>query len=1339
MVNPFRVPPEGISALSPYDAVERVASLVRADASVSGMSGMEIDIPGNITAADGGVDGIARDAPHQSLYGLVKEGTTAYQIRSGMFTPGRGIEDMLFTRTGAVKERIRSSVEQGGTLVVLLTGWDGADRTDGEMAGRFRQALASRSEACAHARIDVWGRSRIAAAMEKFPILALGMGGKTGVEISSHVEWSSLSDMSHTFMSGNAENKFILDMREKLLKGDATGPVHVRVSGEAGSGKTRLVLESTRTTGLAPRIVYAKNPSVAEPFLREIMSGAGGGGWAAGAAPILVVDECDPGARASLWNVLKNNMDGVHLVTIYNEPDRFAKETERLVVGNMSDEQIEGILQYHVGRKDIEIAEWVDYARPSPRAAHIVGDNLSSNPFNIFAPPDNILVWERWIAGGGRRYGDKEYVDRYTVLLWLSLFTRFGFDAPHEADAAAIAEMIRTRHPDIQKWRFKEIVKALRDSRILQGHSILYITPRLLHDYLWLKWWDRYDDEDAPSVTDLAVGGGDGGGGDMSMPARSRRYCDMFARMRGRPEARPIVERLLAPGGLFDRREDLQRSLDSGFFAMLADASPAAALACLERVFGRMAACEIAEWDRRTREAAVDSVGRMMAGRETFSGAARLLLRLAPADGGGSGGSKNAVTSGCGAADAFCRAFDPAQRAGYGDVPLRERLDILAEAAGAAGGGRMDTGDGGKYARLAAIRACGETLRMERNSLAVPYRCDFGRPAEAWRPDSKDRAAAVDYLGEVVALLGRIAGDRARAESERQAAARSLVGSLTQTVLVREIAWRVLDEVESLRDAGLADREEMLAIATYMVANESERLDEEALSRLKRMADAASASADLHTRLARRMECRHYPDTDRDCAELSRLAEEAAGDPDALVAELDWLASGSAVEVDRFGFELARHDGALSLAEPILAATRRAASARDAGARLLGGYLARLSRDRPEEFDRILSRICDDDVLCRLLPDIGIVTGALPDRAAAAIEAAAARDRIDAPSLELLGFGSPLNGVSQGRFDALVRAVIGVAERLNGAGSKRDADTLSGTALNMLHEYYLRDEAGNPSQARPVPERLALHVLLHPCTTGCSAGEVRGMINHNKWSEAALAVAKGSREAALAIAGGIMSGLGSGGSLFHRRGPLSGTFQAALDEIARMYPREVWEMAASRIGPPIPAGRAPYEVMKWLRGEYEMPRNWLSAHTSYVQVGGAGRRGGMSAIPLPIILEWAGRDECARAAHIAPLLPPRFEVVRGFLARFGHIKDVMEGASASMDRRPVEHPAAGHYRKMRVELEEWRRGETDPNVIAWLDEYASTVEGRIGREIEYEVGWLHGSEAAAAAEAAAAR
>ena len=508
------------------------------------------------TAAGGGwAAGIARGAPRQSLYGLVKEGATAYMISSDRFVPGGGAADLPFARTDAAWDGMRSRVGQGGALVVLLTGWDDADCAECDMAGRLRQSLAAGSESCAHAGIDVWGRSRIAEAMEKFPSLALGMGEREGAWLRSHAEWSLLGDMSHTFVSGGAEEEFVAGLRERLRKGDASGPVHVRVSGGPGSGKTRLVLEATRAAGLAPRIVYAEDPPAGEQFLWDIMRGPGGGRWAAGAAPILVVDECDRAARASFWNMPVNNRDGVHLVTIDGEPGGLAGGAELLPVGDMADEQIEQILRHHVGGKGIEVREWVGRASPSPRAAHIVGASLSSNPLNMFAAPPNVSVWKRWIAGGGGRLGGAEYEDRHTVLLWLSLFTGFGFDAPHEADAAAIAGMARVHHPGMQKWRFGEIVRALRDSRVVQGHSVLRITPRLLHDYLWLKWWERYGDEYAPSAADLAAGGGSG------IASRSKRYCDMFARMRDRPEARAVVERLLGHGGLFVCREDLRRSL----------------------------------------------------------------------------------------------------------------------------------------------------------------------------------------------------------------------------------------------------------------------------------------------------------------------------------------------------------------------------------------------------------------------------------------------------------------------------------------------------------------------------------------------------------------------------------------------------------------------------------------------------------------------------------------------------------------------------------------------------------------------------------------------------------
>ena len=92
-----------------------------------------------MSAPDGGVDGTATGSPRRSIHGLVKEGDTAYQCCTGAFTPASSIADILLTGQGEVKARIRSGVEGGGTLVVMLFGWDGTARTDSDTLAEPRK------------------------------------------------------------------------------------------------------------------------------------------------------------------------------------------------------------------------------------------------------------------------------------------------------------------------------------------------------------------------------------------------------------------------------------------------------------------------------------------------------------------------------------------------------------------------------------------------------------------------------------------------------------------------------------------------------------------------------------------------------------------------------------------------------------------------------------------------------------------------------------------------------------------------------------------------------------------------------------------------------------------------------------------------------------------------------------------------------------------------------------------------------------------------------------------------------------------------------------------------
>lgn len=368
----------------------------------------------------------------------------------------------------------------------------------------------------------------------------------------SHRKWSRVLDMTPAFRHGASEDDAVKHIRGRL-RGDRDVPSHVRVSGPPGSGKTRLVLEATRADDLAPRVVYTANSSAAESIIAVNERRAGGAG---AGRMILVVDECDLFRQSDLWLRLKGDNEGAtDLVTIYNEPGVDTETTPQVKVADMGDEQIAEILVDHVPDLAGNTRGWVERCRPSPRAAHIVGRNLSAHPDKMHGDPDDAMVWERFIAGWGE-LGGGEYKDRLAVLLWIGQFTKFGFDTPHRRDGERIAELVHRHHPEIPAYRFREVVRTLRSMRVLQGGPVLHIAPGILHEYLWIKWWERYGPGDVPSLPP----GGEDDGGDATgeegatghLPTLHSRHRSMLESMRGKKDEARAVSALFDKGGPFE-------------------------------------------------------------------------------------------------------------------------------------------------------------------------------------------------------------------------------------------------------------------------------------------------------------------------------------------------------------------------------------------------------------------------------------------------------------------------------------------------------------------------------------------------------------------------------------------------------------------------------------------------------------------------------------------------------------------------------------------------------------------------------------------------------------------
>ena len=86
--------------------------------------------------------------------------------------------------------------------------------------------------------------------LERFPSLALKVNGNGGADFLTHDSWATQAEMRRAFNKGPKQDTFIESVSGELRRSD--GPVHVRVRGEAGIGKTRLTLETTNAEDLKP-------------------------------------------------------------------------------------------------------------------------------------------------------------------------------------------------------------------------------------------------------------------------------------------------------------------------------------------------------------------------------------------------------------------------------------------------------------------------------------------------------------------------------------------------------------------------------------------------------------------------------------------------------------------------------------------------------------------------------------------------------------------------------------------------------------------------------------------------------------------------------------------------------------------------------------------------------------------------------------------------------------------------------------------------------------------------------------------------------------------------------
>ena len=690
--------------------------LLRCEAIANGLSPKDVVLSLNSNAPDGGIDAKVDNSPKSNA--LLAKGSTYYQIKTGSgFKPWQlsALKKELFDKSRKrLGDAIKTCLEQKGTYALVTLGHDLLPHQHMEA----RTHLTNLFQACGYAqpKVAVYGQGQIAGELGKYPSLCLALVDLDDGGFQSIEGWKNDPQMQGVLQLGSEQEKLIKEIRAALQENAVQ---HIRLIGEPGIGKTRLVLESVSDDNIAPSVVYVPSGEAFQKskLFKELLKSDR-------YSVTLVIDDCDDRDRASIWSALKGR-SGIKLITIDHGPDETYDSAMRTYhCPPLADEQIRNILFGYL-QQNADLHNWAGWCSGSPRVAHLVGENLKSNPDHVLKSPADVPIWDRFIIGH-KEMDDWEAKQHRLVLRHIALFQRFGFESPVSDEGKFICDLVKENDPDITWGRFQTIVQHYRDKRILQGSHTLFIVPKALHVYLWVDFWKNYGRE-------FQFHGLQFQAFMERIPRGMKRwFLQLFVYAHGARPAQDVVKNILSTTGPFSDHDFLLSKTGLQFLNYLSEADPSATLALLERTIKTWLHAELYGW-HLVRHDVVGALEKIVVWDELFTRAVNVLIPMALAvDAGSSDEPKDLLLS----LFNFGLGWAATQAAPSKRLPMLKDL-VMSN----------DTGR-----RTLGLEMCQHWLKTEGAPRTVDAEYQGSKPRiEFWRPETYGEV--FDYWREALRFL----------------------------------------------------------------------------------------------------------------------------------------------------------------------------------------------------------------------------------------------------------------------------------------------------------------------------------------------------------------------------------------------------------------------------------------------------------------------------------------------------------------------------------------------------------------------------------------------------------
>src|SRR5258708_2405147 len=337
MKNPFGIDNHDVTELSKEDLPSVLNRLLWLEGRRLGISPSNIETSLRLNDPDGGVDARVR-ADAVNCY-WIPGGLSIWQFKAGRnITYASILEEVN-------KPGVRQGLAEGGTYCLAISADFNPAKID-EMKRWLEDAVAQVQPGAPQRLVHA---SYIARWANEHPIMLFSFN-RPVCGICSVESWLKRHPMYQIpFQEDKERVAIVQDVQRRLAAAD--GPVHVRLQGPSGVGKTRLALELFRNAPEEPGVaLYAPEPPGRDFFY-----------WMAlhqDAAAILVVDECPPAEAARLGALAEMSEHRLRLVTV-GPAERLGGDEEVYAVPPLKDAVVSSVVEATTSTLSPEQVRWI--------------------------------------------------------------------------------------------------------------------------------------------------------------------------------------------------------------------------------------------------------------------------------------------------------------------------------------------------------------------------------------------------------------------------------------------------------------------------------------------------------------------------------------------------------------------------------------------------------------------------------------------------------------------------------------------------------------------------------------------------------------------------------------------------------------------------------------------------------------------------------------------------------------------------------------------------------------------------------------------------------------------